>query len=188
MLNATPKERMALTLGVRINPRYKVKDSQIKAVKENLEKAFYIDFNFALRFCGKVQRLSAIIHILRHELGMKIVEWMETRTGGSMYCLYEFAPENIQRDWAFIEDMSETEVKALDFAKARRDARKNESVRMNTMEGQMSIFDFMDEEPKEKETPKQIEIPDEREQKEGCREHYWVEMANEIKDAGNLRP
>lgn len=138
------KTRFNKLISMRIEPSQAEIKAQSDAVKEYLEEGYYVDFNWALKFCNKTQRLSAIIHNLRHIDGMKIVEWQPTLRWGSVYALYEFAPEEIRKDWDFLAEMPVWKVRVLDFAEARRLAGTKERERLNSCEGQLCIDDYME--------------------------------------------
>ena len=138
------KARLNRMLSERVEPSDEEKQVQIKAVKKYLEEGYYVDFNWALKFCNKTQRLSAIIYCLRHDEGMKIVEWTPTHRWGSAYAIYEYAPEEVRTDWDFLRDMTPSEVRRLNFAEAMRWAGDNEKVRANALDGQMTVFDYME--------------------------------------------
>lgn len=116
----------------------KVSQNQIDAVKDVLVDGWYIDFNWALNHCSKTQRLGAIIYVLRHMEGMPIVEWQPTLYGGSVYSLYDYAPEEVRNAWKFLEGKTADEIKYLDFSTGRRLATQNSK---DVIEGQISIFD-----------------------------------------------
>lgn len=138
-MNEAEKERLDRLLAARPALTERASKSQIDSVREVLNKGWYIDFNWALKYCGKTQRLGAVIHILRHEEGMKIIDWQPTLYGGSVYSIYEYAPEEIRRVWHFLEKKTPEEIMQFDFAKGRRMV--NSSTK-GVMEGQISIFEL----------------------------------------------
>ena len=74
-MNVLEQERLNRILNARPVYRKGIDKAQIDSVHKVLEDGGYIDFNWALQYCNKTQRLGAVIYILRHEEGMKIVEW-----------------------------------------------------------------------------------------------------------------
>lgn len=112
---------------------------QVDAVKAVLVDGWYIDFNWALNHCSKTQRLGAIIYMLRHTEGMPIVEWQPTMYGGSVYSLYEYAPEEVRSAWKFLEGKSPEVIKQLDFSKGRTIAIMRSK---DVIEGQIALFDI----------------------------------------------
>lgn len=112
--------------------------TQISAVRELLESGEYVDFWRAFEQCQHTQRLSAVIHILRHEVGMPIVEWQPTEFGGSVYCLFQHAPEHVKKMWNGLDKMTKEEIMAHDFNRARKNI-------VAQVEGQMTFADFMKE-------------------------------------------
>ena len=113
----------------------KIGQSQINAVRARLISGEYVDFWWAFKHCQQTQRLSAIIHNLRHIFGMPIVEWQPTEFGGSVYSLYKYAPSEIRKKWKYLEYMEAEEIKNFDFNNARRYA-------YDIMDGQMSLEDY----------------------------------------------
>lgn len=134
----TKEEEKRLTTMLDNRPDIPITGRQIASVRQYLQDGYYVDFWWAVRQCAKCQRLAAVVHGLRKEEGMKIVEWQPTDNGGSVYALYEFAPEEVRNDWAFIEHMSEDDIKNLPFNRARHNAAERERDRLN---GQYSLLD-----------------------------------------------
>lgn len=121
--------------------------SQISAVRELLLGGEYVDFWRAFEQCQKTQRLSAVIHILRHEAGLPIVEWQPTDFGGSVYCLFAFAPEKVQKQWEGLDKMTKEQIMAHDFNRARKKIAAQ-------IEGQMTVADYLEELDKDMVSPK----------------------------------
>lgn len=92
-----------------------VNTNQLNAVKNVLDYGEAVDFYKALNECGHVQRLSAIIHVLRHELGMKIVDYKLNNV--NVYQLYDYAPDYIKEKWSFFRDFTPADVMAYDFTR-----------------------------------------------------------------------
>lgn len=138
-MNVLEQERLNRILNARPAYRKGIDKAQIDSVRKVLEDGGYIDFNWALQYCNKTQRLGAVIYILRHEEGMKIVEWQPTTYGGSVYSLYEYAPEEIRYLWEFIKNMTPEEIKFFDFTK--RKAFMN--LQKGVIAGQISMFELL---------------------------------------------
>lgn len=91
--------------------------TQIDDVRRLLKNGEFVDFTKALETCHHTQRLSAIIHILRHEEGMPIVDWNPTPYGGSIYALYKYAPREVRDEWKFINNLTPDQIKNYNFNK-----------------------------------------------------------------------
>lgn len=141
-MSYSPMEQAKLQKLIDNRPPSTADRAQIEMVKDVLDSGEYIDFFWALNYCNKTQRLGAVIHVLRHEFGMPIIEWQPTLYGGSVYALYDYAPRDERRKWSFLDGLSEERLKMFDYNVGRQMALKGEK---EVIQGQINIFEFMEE-------------------------------------------